>query len=300
MRPLIVIVASCLLLVPRMAHAHGQPRLLPSELLTSWTIDPYIVLPLVLSAFLYGRGIRRLWAHADRGKGIATWRVVSFVIGWIVLALSVVSPLHALGEVLFSAHMVQHELLMLIAAPMLVFGKPLIAFAWGMPAKWSRAISGFWTRPFPRQIWLAIKRPSIAWGIHAVVLWLWHAPALFQPTIDNDFIHALQHISFFGSALLFYWSLLEGTNRSNAYGIAVAYIFTTAIHTSILGALLTFGDQLWYPIYESQTFVWGLTPLEDQQLGGLIMWIPAGTVYLLAGLLAFHQWLRQPTAVRYT
>jgi cytochrome c2 len=142
-------------------------------------------------------------------------------------------------------------------------------------------------------MWRAITAPFVAWLIHAIVLWGWHVPFLFQATLESEWVHALQHASFFGSALLFWWAVLHARERGLGYGAAVLYMFTTALHTSLLGVLLTFTTKLWYPIYTGTTASWGLTPLEDQQLGGLIMWIPAGVVYIVAGLALFAGWLRE-------
>ena len=108
------------------------------------------------------------------------------------------------------------------------------------------------------------------------MLWTWHVPVLFQATLDSEFVHALQHASFLFSALLFWWAILHGRVRAVGFGVAVLYMFTTALHSGLLGALLTLAGTVWYPIYDSTTASWGLTPLQDQQLGGLIMWIPAG------------------------
>jgi cytochrome c oxidase assembly factor CtaG len=105
-------------------------------------------------------------------------------------------------------------------------------------------------------------------------------------------VHALQHTSFLGTALLFWGSLLNGHMGTRSYGKGILYVFTTAIHTSILGALLTFAATPWYPIYQRTTVFWGLSPLEDQQLGGLIMWVPAGLVYIVVGLWLFAAWIR--------
>ena len=214
-----------------------------------------------------------------------------FWAGWTILALALVSPLHPLGEVLFSAHMAQHEILMLVAAPLLVLSRPLVAFLWGMPFGWRRGV-GAWSKARPVQrIWSALTDPMTAWCIHAIALWAWHAPPLFQATIGNDWIHGAQHASFLGSALLFWWALFYAQGEKN-YGAGVFYIFTTAIHTGILGALLTFAPRLWYPAYAATAPAWGLTPLEDQQIGGLIMWVPAGLVYIAAGLAMFAAWMR--------
>jgi putative membrane protein len=136
-----------------------------------------------------------------------------------------------------------------------------------------------------------LPHPLIAWALHAAALWVWHMPLLFQATLTSELAHACQHLSFFGTALYFWWALLCGHQKLQGYGVAVLAVFTTALHSSLLGALLTLAHTPWYAAY-AHTAAWGLTPLEDQQLGGLIMWIPAGAVYLLAALALSAEWLQ--------
>ncbi len=106
-------------------------------------------------------------------------------------------------------------------------------------------------------------------------------------------MHTLQHASFLGTGLLFWWALFHGREGRMGYGAAVFYLFATAMHSGALGALLTFAPSPWYPAYDGATAAWGLTPLEDQQLAGLIMWIPAGLSYLVAGLALVAAWMRE-------
>jgi cytochrome c oxidase assembly factor CtaG len=236
-----------------------------------------VVIPLAVTAILY-----------LRGRTATRLQTISFWAGWISLALALVSPLHPLGEVLFSAHMVQHEILMLVAAPLLVFSRPLVPMLWALPLQWRRAVG-------PICKWRGLS-PLGAWGVHAIALWAWHAPPLFQATLTNEWVHTAQHLSFFISAVLFWWSRFYSHGRLS-YGAAVLYVFTTSVHTSILGALLTFAPSLWYPIYAKGTAIWGLTPLQDQQIGGLVMWVPGGVIYLGIGLYLFAQWLRESESV---
>jgi putative membrane protein len=273
------------ILLPSLAFAHAGEPLEPHDLWSAWRFDPGIVIPLLLAAILYTRGARTT-------RGITSRQRLCFWSGWLMLVLALVSPLHPLGEVLFSAHMTQHEILMLAAAPLLVLSRPLVAFLWGLPMD-TRRIIGRWSKGRTVQsIWRRLTDPLTAWIIHAVALWTWHAPALFQATLSSDLVHTAQHISFLGSALLFWWALFYARGR-RSYGWGVLYIFTTAIHTSILGALLTFAQVVWYPAYRATAPAWGLSPLEDQQIGGLIMWVPAGLVYIAAGLTLFALWLRE-------
>ena len=192
--------------------------------------------------------------------------------------------------------MVQHELLMLVAAPLLVLARPAVTFLWALPFEWRRAIGQWTKKPYCRRTWRALTDPFTAWWVHAVAIWAWHAPFLFQRTLRSDTVHTAQHLSFFLSALLFWWALFY-THGRMGYGAGVFYLFTTAVHTSILGALLTFAPHVWYPAYATTTAAWGLTPLEDQQIGGLIMWVPGSVVYLVAGLALFAAWLRESDAV---
>jgi putative membrane protein len=185
----------------------------------------------------------------------------------------------------------QHEVLMLVAAPLLVLGRPLFASLWALPLSWRRIAGGWIKRSWVRRGWQALTVPLVAWAIHALALWIWHAPLLFQATLQSDLIHSLQHVSFLLSALLFWWAVLHGGRGWMGYGAATLYVFTTSIHSGALGALLTFSSTLWYPTYRVSAAAWGLTPLEDQQLGGLLMWIPAGLVYLFAGLALIAGWL---------
>jgi putative membrane protein len=182
---------------------------------------------------------------------------------------------------------------MLVAAPLLVLGRPLIPFLWALPRATGRKLAGWARTRAWLMIWSFITAPLVAWVIQAVVLWGWHIPFLFQATLQNEAIHALQHACFLGSALLFWWSVIHGRQRAIGFGAAVLYMFTTALHSGLLGALITLAGRIWYPFYADTTHWWGLTPLQDQQLGGLIMWIPAGVVYILAGLLLFAGWLRE-------
>jgi putative membrane protein len=226
-------------------------------------------------------------------QGVPKWQALTFASGLIALALTLLSPIHRLGSELFSAHMTQHELIMLIAAPLLVMGQPGRVMIWALPIGLRRDLGTFAKRRSAAAVWFAISAPAAAWLIHGATLWLWHLPALYQATLSSELVHAAQHSTFLFTAVLFWWTLIHGRRGRMSYGAAVAYIFTTAVHTSVLGALLTCSGQLWYPIYDGRTIQFGLSALQDQQLGGLIMWVPAGLVYIGIALWLFAEWLRE-------
>jgi putative membrane protein len=256
--------------------------------LRNWSWEPAIVLPLVIGLALYAIG------GLHRRQAQLIWpRHLSFAFGWLTLFLSLDSPLHELGEQLFSAHMLQHELMILIAAPLMAAAHPGTTCLWAFSPQRRGTLGKLLRSIRHARLSRFLMLPAVAWLLHAVALWGWHLPLLYQESVRNDRVHALQHLSFFLSALLF-WSALYGIGQSvQHYGVGVLYVFGTAMHCGALGALLTFSSVLWYPIYQQTTYRWHLTPIQDQQLGGLIMWVPSGLVFILIGLVLFARWLRE-------
>ena len=217
--------------------------------------DWVIAIALVLLAVAYLRDARRSRRFEQS---------VAFLAGWLVLAIALLSPIDSLAATRFWIHMAQHELLMLVAAPLLVIADPLRALL----------------RVTPHAVLRPLRHatPVLAALLHAIALWVWHVPVLYEAGIANEGVHAAQHVCFLSTALLFWWTVL----RRAPGGVAVLCVAATMIHMGLLGALLTFAPT---PLYEGYT-------LQDQQLGGLIMWVPATFVLLLAGLWAFDRWLR--------
>lgn len=276
---------------PALGHSGGHP--IPEDPWLAWSADPWVVAPLAATALLYALGVGRLWTRASVGAGLRRWRVATFAVGWLAAALALVSAIDVLGEELFWMHMIQHEILILVAAPLLVLGAPQTAFVWAVPMRWRQALGGITRHGAWRRLWQSASNPLGAWLIHAALLWGWHAPSLMETSLADDGIHTLQHLSFFGSALLFWVAVLRGGHGGWGKGAAAVAVFTTAVHSSALGALLTFSASVWYPSYLDSAPEWGLTALEDQQLGGLIMWVPGGVVFLVAGLALVAQWLHE-------
>jgi cytochrome c oxidase assembly factor CtaG len=258
---------------------------------TTWEWDPWIVAPLAVCGALYSSGIARLW-RTRAGRAIRKWEAACFASGWIVLLVALCSPVHELSESLFAAHMVQHELLMAVAAPLLVLGRPLVPTLWALPPR-ARIMAARATRSRAwRNFWHLASRPADAWVLHAAAIWAWHMPVLFQLALRSDFAHAIQHACFLGSGLLFWWALIHGRGARIGRGASVLYVFTTAMHTGLLGAMMTIARTPWYPAYAPREAALGMSPLQDQQLAGLIMWIPASIPYLIAALLLLAAWMR--------
>lgn len=284
-------VAVCAALLPVATAAHADLPPAPHDVWRSWNLDPFIVLGLGLTGWLYGRGVGQLWMRAGSGRGVQRWRAWCFYGGLAVLALALVSPVDPLGEALFSFHMAQHLLLTIVAAPLLVLGGNL-PWIWSLPHPWRRsvALSGHRTGRHP--VVGALVHPAGAAALYAAALWAWHVPRLYEAALTSPAVHALEHASFLGSGILLWWAVLRLRHRvDHGLGPAILALFATALHGGALGALLTFSRSPWYPAYGDSVAAWGLTPLEDQQLAGTLMWVPPGVVYLGGALALLALWL---------
>jgi putative membrane protein len=265
------------------AHAHGGAGDGPRGVL-GW--DVLLAVLLGTALLLYVRGVMRLWRSAGRGRGASGADVARFVLGWAVLAAALLSPIDAVADRSFALHMLQHELLMVVAAPLLVLGRPLEAWAWALSPGGRRATARIARLAWVRIPWRVIAGGAGAWCAHAAALWIWHVPTVFDAALHDVSLHVLQHACFFASALLFWWSVWRGRRG----GAALLALFTTMLHTGALGALLTFAPPPWY-LGPGPPALLGLSALEDQQLGGLLMWVPGGLAYLIAALVVVARWL---------
>jgi cytochrome c oxidase assembly factor CtaG len=277
---------------------HDSQPVAPHDLWQAWNWSPGLLFSLILIEWAYGRGIRRLWSRVGVGRCIERWRVMSFLGGLLTLLIALISPLDPLGEALFSAHMVQHLLLVLIAPPLLVLGMPVVPLLWALPKAGRHVIGRMWRQAgFVRVAWQVLTQPVVVWLLYAVTLWGWHLPRFYQLALETPFIHELEHLSFLGTSLLFWWILLRPHgHRPVGHGGAIVQLFTTALHSGALGALLTFSQVPLYPFYANRVTAWNLTLLQDQQLAGLIMWIPAGIIYLLTIIGLLLSWLQTTEA----
>ena len=265
------------------AAAHGPPLVGPNTLWRAWNIDALVIVSLLLALFFYACGLRQLWARAGSGRGVAYSQALSFAVGAAVLFVALISPLDRLGETLLSAHMTQHALLVAAAPPLLILGKPSVVFLWTLPARWRNNFlhSAIW--PSLKGLDDAFSRPLIAAALHALALWVWHAPVAFNAALASHGVHAVEHAAFFGTALLFWRAILDARSSQRA-GPALGVSFATLMHSGLLGALITLAPYPLYAWYQGRTEMWRLSALEDQQLAGLLMWVPMGIVYLAACL----------------
>ncbi len=265
------------------ALAHGGHPVAPAEFWAEWRPDPLLSLLIFGVAVAYLLGIARLWRRAGFGRGVRPIEALAFGAGMAMLAAAIVSPLDALTGTFLTAHMVQHVLLIAVAPPLLLLGRPDAALAFALPGPARRNVAGSRLGALAAML-RRLARPLPAALLHGLALWVWHAPGPFQAALQSRFLHDFEHASFLVTALLFWQSVIVAARSPVTRIAAMLATLATLIHSGLLGALITLTGRLLYPAYAG-TELWGLSPIEDQQLAGLVMWVPAGAIYLLAGLL---------------
>ena len=283
MRPLIL-TALLFLMGGRAAQAHA----IDTESSLMWTLDPWIVTPLLASATLYFIGAARLLLRSHTSRTVRKSHFVLFATGWLTLAGALISPLHSLGERLFTVHMIEHEIIMAISAPVIVMARPIGTMMWAFSRRARLVLRSILIASAVRAGWRWLSAPRVATLLHGIAIWAWHAPPLFDAAVTNVVLHRLQHLSFFVTAILFWWAIFYCRDR----GIAAWDVFITMLHTSVLGALISLGPRVLYHVQTEHAQTWGLLPLEDQQLAGIVMWVPAGTIYAGVAIWLVAEWIK--------
>jgi putative membrane protein len=252
-----------------------------------WRLDVLAVI--APWAIVYTLGWRRLRIQGQSGKLAQKRRLAAYWTGIIILAASLMSPIDRLGGQLLFMHMVQHKLTMFFAAPLLLLGNPFPFVLWGLPASLRRRIAGLFTRhaPFRRGL-VAITRPGIAWIAFVTVYYGWHDSMAYNAALRMDWLHDIQHISFFAVALLFWWHVIG--NAPNIHGrfspwLRMAYVLTQVPPNMAVGVSIAFAGNILYTYYESVPRFWGFTVEQDQMLGGAIMWIQGSEMFIAAALI---------------
>jgi putative membrane protein len=274
-------------LIPILAHT-GQPPA-PHDLWVAWNLDPVLLGGFLLAAWAYRRG-----QTGGPRRDIDTWRARSFTGALLALAVALLSPLDALSSALASAHMVQHMLLVLVAAPLLALSAPSSTILRGSPLAVRRG-SGRWRRRLrlTHANLRPLRHPATAWLLSVGVLWFWHAAVPYDAALDSAPLHILEHASLLVTAVLFWQVVVGGRGAARVSGgLGVLLVFAMAMQSVLLSLLLTFAQTPWYAGYAETTAPWGLDPLTDQHLAGVIMWIPAGAVYLVTALALLVAWIR--------
>jgi putative membrane protein len=245
----------------------------PDALWTRWNLDPALIGTLLAVLALYLIGLVRF---AGPGGDIPTWRRAAFVAGWATAAAALVSPLCALSVSLFSARVGQHMILSLVAAPLIMLGRPGVSLA----RLWPAAGRGLSASPPLR----AIRSAAGSATAFAVALWFWHAPGPYNATFASPTVYWLMHLTVLGTALMAWNVLLETRVARTVPALAVGAVST--LQMTFLGAIITLTPRLLYAPHAVTPYAWGLSQAGDQQLGGLIMWVPGCSIFLAVTLLA--------------
>ena len=242
----------------------------------AWAIHPSVVIGILVTGGLYA------WLGGLRGP---RRRVAAFAGSLVVLFLALNGPLHNLSdEYLFSAHMVQHLLLTLLFPPLFLYGlsSQVVRRVWGV-------VSGEWLRRMLR--WLT--RPVPAAVIFLIPMTVWHFPRFYEAAMRDHDVHIAQHLTFLVTAVVMWWPVLSPLPElpRASYPVQMLYLFLLGIPLTLVGALITLSGDVLYPFYsEAPERVWGLSPLTDQQLGGLIMWVPGGLLFWLVMTVVWFRW----------
>lgn len=251
----------------------------PGALWDRWNLDPILIAILFAVLALYGFGVRRCGAT---GRAPSVWRQSAFLAGWTIATGALISPLCPLSVALFGARVAQHMILSLVAAPLVLMGRPgqVLAAIW--PGSAQR---------LARSPLLAVLRgPAASAFIFTLTLWFWHAPGPYDATFANPVVYWLMHLTVFGSALLVWNVLLDDAPSRAVSAMAVGAVST--LQMTLLGAIITLTPRLLYAPHVLTPYDWGLTQASDQQLGGLIMWVPGCTIFLAVTLFQLGRAMR--------
>jgi putative membrane protein len=284
-RNLAVLFGTAILALPQIASAHGGGQVdIDEELL--W--DVATAATLLAAAAGYALGFVRMRAT---GSGVSVLSAVAYAAGLATAAVALLSPLDEISEVHFSAHMGQHELLVLFAAPLVIAGRPELVLRAALPRTSRDVLRGFLHHGSVNKMLRMLSNRWFAIVLHGAVVWLWHIPVLFEAALQSETVHVVQHLSFFATSALFWWAMVRGRYGQLGYGLAVVFVFVTALHKGLLAMLFTIAGRTLYPTHAARTEAAGHDALRDQQLAGVIMWVPAGAITAALALGLFIAWL---------
>jgi cytochrome c oxidase assembly factor CtaG len=230
-----------------------------------------------------------------RGRPWPVWRTGLFLLGCGAVGVALLSPIDALAEDLFSVHMVQHMLLLTVAAPLLLLGAPIRPLMRGMPRSWrARVIRPIARTRAVRATLHLLRHPLVAGALYVGGLYAWHVPALYDAALSDARVHVLEHAWFMATAILF-WSCVidpEPFRATLPYPARIVYLLLAgAGQNTILGGLLAFSTRLLYRSYAGRPERYGFDAVADQRVGGAVMWVPGDLIFLAAASASFFLWL---------
>lgn len=268
--------------------------------LAEWDVQPSVILGVGITAALYELGVRYAHAHG-LSRHHHWWNSLSFYAGLAVVLVALGGPLDAAADSLFYWHMIQHELLILVAAPLIVFGQPWMALWRGIPLPARRAVLGqAHRRGWPLRALLAagrfLFRPKVTWLLYVGVFVIWHLPAFYDLALQQVPVHVFEHVLFLATAVLFWSQIVPSwpVHRRLGYIAQAAYLITSAMVMNGLAAIYMFSTAPIYPFYAALPHpAGGLTVLEDQHLAGAAMDVPGTILIFCVVVTIVALWLRE-------
>jgi putative membrane protein len=289
-----------MLVLPLGVSAHTSQAVAPRDLMQFWTPDPAVVVACLVSGWLYLRGagkLREIGERTGRGSIIPIWRVVAFWCGLATLLIALASPLDTATATIFSAHMVQHIMLISVGPPLILLGNPMTVIMNGLPRPWRRPIAQLEHRvPGLAPALRILTAPIVAFVVHVSTLWIWHFPPFYDAAVRHESLHLVEHATFVMTAFLYWWKIIPATRvstRTVSPAVGILSVFAMGMQGAVLGTILTFSGSVLYPVYSGRSELWGISTISDQRLAGLIMWIPAGSVYVGVAMLLLALWFRE-------
>ena len=207
------------------------------------------------------------------------------------------SPIDVLASHLFTMHMVQHVLLVMIIPPLLLLANPLPYSLWGLPDGARRRAGSLLSREARfRHLLAKSTGPGIAWLIFVIVYWGWHDPGAYTLALQNGLVHDLEHITFLLASLIFWWHVLGAGPRIHKRMSPLArggYALLAVPPSMLAGIAIAFSTEPIYPYYEVMPRLWGLSLMDDQRIAGVIMWVPGSMMFMLAAIVLVGRWLQK-------
>ena len=260
-----------------------------------WNFSFSVLICLGSLIALYLWGARRLASRSNlkSGVNIKKW---AFGGSLVALLIALVSPVDVYSNDLFFVHMIQHLILVMVAAPLIRIANPIAEYLWGLPASIRRPIGTLLAKNGAIRAFLyGVTNPLVAWFLFAIVMWVWHIPDIYDKALGSKGIHNFEHLSMFLIGIIFWWPVLGSPVlfKQLTFPLRFLYLFLALMQNVILAAILTYTDTQIYQFYADSPLHWGISNSADQQLGGVLMWLVGSMMFAGITIVLIYMWLER-------